>query len=153
MKRPPHQPGKRRQHSELVWLGPHAGFSSGQCYGWLLPEPEYILKDPSFYYQTDAELPLAIADAQGCMLLCPDRHCREWTNVRLVAGETRKAALGRILAGEFLGWAYHVSECEMADDRPPPLPKGRRRQRNSQQTPAAVETQPRSAPPPEIVSL
>ena len=156
MKRPRYKPGKRRQHSELVWLGRHAGFSSGHCYGWLLPEPEYILKDPSFYYRPDGILPVSLADAQSCPLLCPDPKCREWTNVQLVAGETRKEAMDHILAGTFAGWAYHVSECEMHDDRPPPPKSRRRRQRSGEDNKKQETERPapvlRAAPPPEIVS-
>lgn len=149
MKRPPHKPGKRRQHSELVWLGPYAGFTAGQCYGWIHPEPEYILKQPSPYYRPDAILPVYLADTQGCVLLCPDRKCQEWNDVRLVAGATRQEALANIIAQNFLGWAFHVSECQMFDDKPPPARKPRQSRRNADPKPPPAAAAPAgiAAPP------
>ena len=147
MKRPPHKPGKRRQYAELVWLGSHAGFSAGQCYGWLQPEPEYILREPSPYFRADGVLPIYIGDTQPCMLFCPDRKCQEWTNVRLVAGETRREAIANLIAQNYLGWAYHASECEMFDDRPPPPKTRRRRRRKGEKEPPAAAAAPAAAKP------
>lgn len=110
---------QRRYDSEVVYLKAWAGFGPGQTYGWILPEPEFILKRKSPYYRADGPLPVALADNTPCCLDCGDDYCREWCNVQLLEGETRQEAVASLLAGRFRGWAYHVSECEMSADRPP----------------------------------
>lgn len=109
---------KRRQDSTVVYLAAHAGFSRGLAYGWILPEPEFILKESNPCYRADGPLPVARADNSPCPLDCGDDACREWCNVHLLEGETRREAVASLLAGRFRGWAYHASECEMVDDRP-----------------------------------
>ena len=57
---------KGRQDSEIVFLQANAGFSRGRAYGWILPEPEYILQSPSPYCRADIPLPVALADNSPC---------------------------------------------------------------------------------------
>ena len=115
---------QRRHDSEVVFLQAHAGFSHGLAYGWILPEPEFILKGKSPYYRANGPLPVTLADNTPCCLDCGDDYCREWCNVQLLEEETRREAVASLLAGRFQGWAYHVSECEMSADRPPePAPQ------------------------------
>ena len=116
---------KRRQHSELVWLGPHAGFSTGLSYAVPMPEHMYYY-NPAFSDRSH-EMPsreervlvatMEVEDWTPCMLDCHDPHCREWTNVWLLPGQTRAEAMANLVSRCYSGAAYHVSECEMLDDR------------------------------------
>lgn len=115
---------QRHQDSEVVCLAAHAGFSRGLAYGRILPEPEFILRDTNHYYRADRPIPIARADNSPCPLDCGDDDCREWCNVHLLVGDTRREAIASRLAGRFQGWAYHVSECEMTDARPEENPAG-----------------------------
>lgn len=109
---------QRHQDSAVVYLAAHAGFSRGRAYGWILPEPQFILKESNPYYRADGPILVARADNSPCPLDCGNNDCREWCNVHLLEGETRREAIASRLAGRFRGWGYHVSECEMADARP-----------------------------------
>ena len=40
-------------------------------------------------------------------------NCREWATVRLVDASSFEQAKEKATLGEFVGSAYHVSECEM----------------------------------------
>ena len=75
---------KRRQDSEIVFLQANAGFSLGRAFGWILPEPEYILKSPSPYCRADVPLPIALADNSPCPPDCGDSACREWCNIHIL---------------------------------------------------------------------
>jgi len=115
---------KRRQHSELVWLKSHAGFSSGLSYAVLMPEPGYF-HNPAFRGQLppltreerQAVATMEVTDPMPCMLDCDDPGCMEWNDVWLIPGDTRAEAITNLIARRYQGAAYHVSECQMANDQ------------------------------------
>ena len=105
---------KRRNYAELVYLTTNAGFGPGRTYGWILPNPEwYWPRDDSPQAKTRL-----ITDLDPCPLECGDPYCREWNDVLVLPGANRAAALSSLVRGDYQGCAYHVSECEMRDDRP-----------------------------------
>ena len=117
---------RRRQHSELVWLlEAHAGFGPGGTYAVPMPEPgypfnvEYAAEHgwPANREQRREVANVEIVEHVPCMIDCPDEDCREWTNVWTLPGDTRQEAIANLVARRFTGAAYHVSECEMLDDR------------------------------------
>jgi len=77
---------RRRSPGEIVKRTPGSGFLGNA-------EPSLIQVPPEEAYT---------AEADPC-LICDDPECREWANLKIVAGP---------LTGEFL---YHISECEMKD--------------------------------------
>ena len=117
---------KRRQHSEIVWLAAHAGFSSGSSYAVLMPEPMYRYNPAAEgrYHEMpsceERELvaTMAVVDQVPCMLDCGDDDCLEWTDVWLLPGATRAEAIANLIARCYSAAAYHVSECEMLDECP-----------------------------------
>ena len=117
---------QRHQDSKVVYLAAHAGSSRGLAYGRIQPEPEFILRDTNPYYRADGPIPVARADNSPCPLDCGDDDRREWCNVHLLEGKTRREAIASRLAGRFQGWAYRISECKMAEDRPQDNPSGLR---------------------------
>ena len=49
------------------------------------------------------------------------KGCMEtWDTVRALPGETREEAEAAHAAGSYLGAAYHLSDCELRDERPAP---------------------------------
>lgn len=112
----------RPQHSQLVWLLPNAGFGPGNTYAVLLPEPHYQFNPdwthPQIMRQEERTPPTtSIEDYTPCMLDCGDDDCREWTNVFTLPGDSRAEAIANLVAANYSGAAYHVSDCETAFDR------------------------------------
>ena len=114
---------KRRQDSEIVWLAPHAGFGPGNTYAVIVPEPGYFfnpewLENEEPPEQWDRSNPtMTVTDWTPCMLDCDDRDCREWADLWHLPGATRSEAIANLIARNFSGHSYHVSECEMSDER------------------------------------
>ena len=88
---------KRREAGEIIYKLPYAGFVGQTAYGVIQEE------DP------DDHIP--------CMLSCGDAECVEWIDVWLLPGDSRAEAIEALKREEYLGAAYHVSECMMADDK------------------------------------
>ncbi|MDE2688560.1 MAG: hypothetical protein OXI16_13835 [Chloroflexota bacterium] len=57
------------------------------------------------------------ADHMPCVLDCGDNECVEWINVFLLQGENLAEAAEALEREEYIGAAYHVSECRMADNK------------------------------------
>lgn len=116
---------KRRQHNELVWLPPHAGFGPGMTYAIPIPEVPFPFNPR---WQTEERFPASrqerlleatvwATENPPCLLECGDPDCREWTNVWLLPGQDRTQAVQNIIQRRYSGASYHVSECQMLDDR------------------------------------
>ena len=100
---------QRGQHSQLVWTDSRAGFGGRASFAVIHPEPMYRL--PSDH-------PLSartIVDQTPCLLDCGDPDCREWTDLFTLHGDSRKEAIQNLIAREYSGIRYHVSECHMYD--------------------------------------
>ena len=57
----------------------------------------------------------AIIVQTPCLLDCGDPDCREWTDLFTRQGDSRKEAIQNLIAREYSGIRYHVSECHMYD--------------------------------------
>ena len=88
---------KRRNAGDIIYKQPYAGFTGQQAYAVIQEE------DP------DDHIP--------CMLDCGDAECVEWINIFLLPGDSLADAAKALEREEYLGAAYHVSECQMADDK------------------------------------
>ena len=88
---------KRREAGDIIYKLPYAGFTGQQAYGVIQEE------DP------DDHIP--------CMLDCGDAECVEWIDIYLLPGDSLAEAAEALEREEYLGVAYHVSECQMADDK------------------------------------
>ncbi len=86
---------KRRQAGDIIYKQPWAGFVGQGNLG--------VIQDEN----PDDHIP--------CMLGCGDENCVEWANVHLLPGNNLEEAKEALERKEFLGAAYHVSECQMAD--------------------------------------
>ena len=109
---------KRRQHSELVWVTPNAGFGAGGAFGTLQPEIPFPIDShgAGLHHNTANRQPArSVTEHVPCLLDCPDPLCREWATVWLLPGNTRPEAVAHLIARRYSGAAYHVSECEMLD--------------------------------------
>ena len=115
---------KRRHDAEIVWLHSWVGFGPGNTYATIVAEPLYLFNpkwrdihsaaDP----QKRPEPNVMITDQTPCLLNCGDDQCSEWNDIWTLHGATRKEAITNLIAGNYNGYAHHVSECEMSDDKP-----------------------------------
>ena len=87
---------KRRNPGDIIVKLPYAGFVGQTAYAVIQEE------------DTDDHIP--------CMLDCGDPECVEWIDVFLLPGDSMAEATEALKREEYLGSAYHVSECQMADD-------------------------------------
>ncbi len=104
----PEEPSRPRQAGELVWKMGFSGFIQQGCFGIIPPELNREEQDP------------CLAPVHPCTQ--PD--CREWLELIVLPGKTRREAMAAFLRGESSGLAHHVNECEMLDDRPGPARHG-----------------------------
>ena len=124
------------QHSQLVWLRSNAGFGAGDTYAVLLPERPYQF-NPEWNNEQimnpDLRTPatMQIEDITPCMLDCGNKKCREWSDVFTLPGNTRAEAMANLVAANYSGVAYHVSDCETALDRDCPEHRGLTNERGS----------------------
>lgn len=88
---------KRRQAGEIIYKDTGAGFIMKGSFGVIQEE--------------DTE------DLMPCVLDCGDKECDEWMNVWLLPGETREEAEQALQQERYRGAAYHVSECQMLDEK------------------------------------
>ena len=89
---------KRRKAFDVVYKMPYAGFVRGGYFVEIQPEDE--------------------DDFMPCMLDCGDEDCREWIDCLILTGDTLEDAVQSSSNKQYTGTAYHVSECQMANDRP-----------------------------------
>ena len=100
---------QRRQHSQLVWVGPYTGFGRSATFAVICPEPYYNLASP------DPDKSRDIVDQTPCLLDCDDPKCQEWTDLFTLPGISRREAIQNLIARQYSGARYHVSECQMSD--------------------------------------
>ena len=118
----------RRHDAEIIWLHPWVGFGTGDTYAAIVAEPLYLFNPERRDIHSAAGLlqhpepTVMITDQTPCPLDCGDDQCSEWNDVWndvwKLHGATRKEAIANLIARNYNGYAHHVSECEMSDDKP-----------------------------------
>ena len=91
---------KRRNAGDIIYKLPWSGFVGQGNFGVIQEED--------------------IDDHIPCMLDCGDAECVEWIDIFLLPGDSLVEAAEALEREEYLGAAYHVSECRMADDKEAP---------------------------------
>ena len=70
--------------------------------------------------QGPGPLPCAVFDGPQADREAHERTCREtWATAWALEGDTLEEAKQALAERRFLGAAYHLSDCELLDDRPP----------------------------------
>ena len=95
------------QHAPIRWKVPGAGFVGAGGYVALID------RDPDPF-------PCTVYDGTEEEREAHERTCREtWATVWALEGDTLEEARKSLAERRFLGAAYHLSDCELLDDRPP----------------------------------
>ena len=95
------------QNAPIKWKVPGAGFVGAGGFVALID------RDPEPF-------PCVVFDGTEEEREAHERTCREtWATAWALEGETLGEARQALTERRFLGAAYHLSDCELLDDRPP----------------------------------
>ena len=95
------------QHAPVRWKVPGAGFIVAGGFVVLVD------RDPDPF-------PCVVYDGSEELRQAHERTCREtWATAWALEGDTLEEAKQALAERRFLGTAYHLSDCELQDDRPP----------------------------------
>ena len=95
------------QNALIRWKAPGAGFIGAGAFVALVDRDPY-------------PFPCVVFGGPEEEREAHERTCREtWATARALEGDTLEEARQALAERRFLGAAYHLSDCELLEDRPP----------------------------------